>query len=179
LIDVDVLTSIKKELHAPGVNKAETFKSCVSCHAPQIKYASDELVDNIISLIATSSDKKENDNIDAAIKKLGNINVDCKVCHMLKGMPEGKSSPEIIYGPGWDEHEHSHMEEFGFDTIKSDYLGSIEFCTSCHRRISSDRLSEAHSLTHKKETMNKSNAAKKSCKDCHMSSGHSFNHQTK
>ena len=93
-------------------------------------------------------------------------------------MPEGKSSPNIIYGPGWDEHEHSHNEAFGFDTIKSEYLGSVAFCSSYHRKISSDKLSQVHSLTHKKETMDKSNATNKTCKDCHMSSGHSFNQQT-
>ena len=175
--NLDVLSSIKKELSTPGVIKNEVFKFCVSCHAPQIKYASDKTIDNIITLIANASDQKGNNNFEAAIKKFGSMRIDCRVCHMLKGMPEGETLPKIIYGPGWDEHEHSHMEDYGFDTIKSEYLESIEFCTNCHRKISSDRLSRVHSLTHKKETMEKSKAAGSTCNDCHMSSGHSFNTQ--
>ena len=177
LIDIDVLTSIKKELNTPGVVKLEVLKSCASCHAPQINFASEEAGEMIIALIENTNAKKGDSTFQKAKKMLGSLNINCRVCHMSKGMAEGEISPNIIYGPGWDEHEHSHMENYGFDTIKSDYLGSIEFCTNCHRDIASESLSQVHSLTHKKETMERSKATNSTCKDCHMSSGHSFKHE--
>ncbi len=51
--------------------------------------------------------------------------------------------------PGWDEHEDSHMENFEFDTLKSDHLISSGFCLDCHTHRLPDFLPAEYSSLHK------------------------------
>jgi hypothetical protein len=153
--------------------RRELIRSCFSCHAPYVKDASNELVDHIAELIIISADTEDQANSETAKAELSTLSIDCRVCHMIKGLPEADVQPDVIYGPGWDEHEDSHMKDYGFDTLKSDYLLSSGLCKSCHGGcLSSTSLSnpakgiECYS--------NKSNI---NCYDCHMKD-HSFSGTT-
>jgi hypothetical protein len=160
IINPRVILGIKKEIKSPQA-AGDAVKECLSCHAPITENASEALLDKIAGLVIIAG----NDNSplkDASMEELSKLSMNCRVCHMIKGMLEGELQPKMIYGPGWDEHEHSHMEDFGFDTIKSDHLMSSEFCLSCH-----SGLQPSHKNYKKHYT-----DSKKTCHECHMN-----NHQ--
>jgi hypothetical protein len=160
IINPRVILGIKKEtksLQAAG----DAVKECLLCHAPVTGNASKALLDKIAGLVIIAG----NDNSPlqgASMEELSNLSINCRVCHMMKGMHKGDIKPNIIYGPGWDEHEHSHMEDYGFDTIKSDHIMSSEFCLSCH---SGPQPSHKNYNNHYTDSS-------KTCHECHMN-----NHQ--
>jgi hypothetical protein len=161
IINPRVILAIKNETKASKPAR-EAVKGCLSCHAPITDNASDDLLDKIATLIVIA-DNKHTGLKESAIKELSKLSINCLVCHMMKGMPVDKIKPKVIYGPGWDEHEHSHKDEYGFDTLKSDYFMSSEFCLSCH---SGPLPSHKNYKTHYTDT-------KKTCHQCHMNN-HKF-----
>ena len=171
-----VLSSIKSNItNSTRSKKIELVRACFSCHAPQIKDASDELVEHITELIIMATDEKVPAKRENAKRELSKLNINCRICHMVKGMPEGKISPNIIYGAGWSEHNNNHMEEYGFDTLKSEYLLSESFCTSCHRNSYPDIPTAIYSSLHKKCSKQfTANDENRACHDCHMDINHNF-----
>ena len=171
-----VLSSMKRNItNSTGDKRKELVRACYSCHAPQIKDASDELVEHITELIIIATDEKVLAKREHAKKELSKLNINCRICHMLKGVPEGKTSPNIIYGPGWSEHDKYHMEEYGFDTLKSEYLLSESFCKSCHRDSYPDIPIAIYSALHNKCSRQfAANDENRACHDCHMDVEHNF-----
>jgi len=161
IINPRVILAMKNETKASKPAR-EAIKGCLTCHAPITDNVSDDLLDKIATLVVIA-DNKHTGLKESAIKELSHLSINCLVCHMMKGMPADKIKPKVIYGPGWDEHEHSHKDEYGFDTLKSDYFMSSAFCISCH---SGPKETHKNYATHYTDT-------KKTCLQCHMNN-HKF-----
>ncbi len=162
-------------MKSPKTEQVKTVKACLSCHAPQVKDALDEQINLIAKLIVSASDNKNTVRQKASEKALSGLNINCRICHMYSAQPQKILTPGIIYGPGWDEHEHSHMEEFEFDTIKSDYLISSSFCIGCHTLLLPDFLPSEYSSMHKGLENHPDQGKDKTCHQCHTgTSGHTF-----
>jgi hypothetical protein len=143
--------------------------NCFTCHAPMMKNASDTLLEEIAGLMVTAVDYQDTLKGKTALKEISKISIDCGVCHLIYGMPEGEVEPNIIYGPGWDEHELAHTRDHGFDTIGSSYLMSSDMCTRCHynrfdKSASIVKAMHKNSQSHYKEA----NSSNKTCQSCHM-----------
>ncbi len=88
---------------------------CFKCHLPQIRYASDAAVVEIVSAIL--DDNKE------TIRKL---NIGCLVCHNEKGIVRGKPATNTLYG---NKDIPDHPE---FPVHKSGLLKDSLMCGQCH-----------------------------------------------
>ena len=158
--------------------KKKVQKVCLSCHMPQIEHASDGLVAYISSLIEKASSDNNPAAKNSAHKKLANLRVNCRVCHMMKGMPEGKVQAKTIYGPGWDEDEESHKKEYGFGTIVSEYMLTSEFCISCHDNCPPDLPQSICSSLHARaERHYRVLRNMQPCQKCHMQEKDSVKHR--
>jgi len=151
---------------------AELRDNCFICHAPRAKNASDRLLEDISGLIVTAVDYQGAQKGQLALKELSKISIDCCVCHMVNGMPEGEVEPNMLYGPGWDEHELTHLRDHGFTTVGSPYLMSSKMCTRCH----DDWLAGVPSIVKKMHKNPQSHYSKaersgKTCQSCHMMDG--------
>lgn len=155
----------------------ELNKKCFSCHAPQTRKASDKLLKEITALIITATDDKNLSEKRSAMTKLSKISIDCGVCHLINGMPEGQVAPNTIYGPGWDEDEEAHTRDHGFATVGSKYLMSSRMCTRCHHDWPAGTQSIVLSY-HKnfREHFNMANDSNKKCQKCHMMDGERIIH---
>jgi len=167
---------------APGkmsaTEKKNVQKVCLSCHVPQVDHAPDGLVEYISSLIEKAYSDINPAAKTSAQKKLANLRVNCRVCHMMKGMPEGKVQPKTIYGPGWDKDEESHKEEYGFETVGSKYLLSSEFCISCHDNCPPDLPESICSSLHARaERHYRVLRNMQPCQKCHMQEKDSVTHR--
>lgn len=116
---------------SPKAKRRDLKDVCLPCHVPHTKDASDELVTHIAGLVVTAVDDKDKAKRESAIKELSKLNINCIVCHNLKATPDGNPKPGAIYGPRGtpDPKEPPHEE---FETIKSGYLQTSEFCAQCH-----------------------------------------------
>ncbi len=143
--------------------------ACIKCHAPQIKDASNEVVKEIAGLIITAADDKNKAKREAAVKELSKININCLVCHNLKGAPDDKPQPKTIYGPGRAEDTSPHREEIGYDTVKSDIMNTSEFCARCHHGCPPGLPSSVcSSLWTSYQEHYLAKGGKETCQDCHM-----------
>ena len=139
VINPDVIKALKSTIvKSAKTESRSTIKKCFLCHAPQVSSASDSLLDHITDLIIIAGNNTDTGKKNNAQEKLSQLSLNCRICHMMKGVPDDRAESNTIWGPGWDEHEHSHLEEYGFDTIKSDYLTSAQFCKSCHTSYNHD-----------------------------------------
>jgi hypothetical protein len=174
LIDSRVIrtwrTFILSGLDKKGMPRHTLKVICLTCHAPQIKDATDEVAARIADLIVIAADDKDSSKREAAIKELSKININCLICHNLKALPDGKAEAGIVYGPrSLEEIDTSPHEESGIKTVKSDYLGEAKFCAECHHGCPPGMPSsicptlwtsyQEHYLAH---------GGKKTCQDCHM-----------
>jgi len=176
LVNSEVLKAINSKITKTAKTKRRAeVKLCFSCHAPQISSASESLIDHISNLIVTARDAKNADKKNKAYETLSQLSLNCRICHMMKGMPDNRSKTNTIWGPGWDEHEQSHTDQYGFETLKSEYLTSAQFCKSCHNGY-------AHQFTGPDKVGSpvkcvKTIDAPKTCQDCHDATDHSFSIQ--
>jgi hypothetical protein len=134
-------------------------------------------MEKITGLIITAVEKKDKPEGIAAAKEISKINIDCGVCHLIYGMPKGEAEPNMLYGPGWDEHEEAHLRDHGFDSIGSPYLMSSMMCKRCHTKLSFNVpsiIKEMHvdSIEHYVE----SDRSNKTCQSCHMMEGEMIIH---
>jgi len=152
-------------------------QNCFSCHAPQAKNASDRLLEEISGLIITAVDHEDSPEGKSARQELSKVSIDCYVCHMLNGMPEGEVEPNMIYGPGWDVDEPYHKKDHGFGTVKSEYLMSSGMCTRCHHDWPAGTSSFIMTL-HKnnQEHLVTAKSSNKTCQSCHMMEGEMIIH---
>ena len=153
-------------------NMSAYVRKCFSCHAPQISSASDSLTDHIAELILIAANDTSAEKKNKAQVKLSRLNLNCRVCHMMKGKPDNGAASNTIWGPGWDEHEQSHKEEYGFDTLKSAYITSASFCKSCHYGYDHQLDRPEIAISQVKCVAN--DVAAKNCQDCHIEIDHSF-----
>jgi hypothetical protein len=117
------------------LTKMDIKSHCLWCHAPHIKYATDELVSEIIDLIIQSVDDPQKSKRETAVKELSKLNLNCYGCHNMFALKDGywgnKGEEGAIYGPRGDEDPAEATHE-DFKTIKSDHLTSVNMCARCH-----------------------------------------------
>jgi len=164
-----------------GAESGQRIRPCMACHAPQTRDASASLLGRIQDLITAAVESPDLQIRETALKELSAFDVNCRVCHMIKGNPENISKPKTIYGPGWDEDEISHKREYGYETVGSDYLMSSGMCSSCHKTGTRDSHSPSYLKYHSHILLHYQEATKDgTCQHCHMhqnkTAPHSFRH---
>jgi len=162
-------TFILSGLDKKGMPRTSLKFICLSCHAPQATiYGSDQLIEQIASLIVTAADDPDQSKRQQAVAELSKLNVNCIICHNLKGAKDGKPQPKTIYGPE-DPEDVPHKEEFGFETVKSDFLKTSEYCAQCHHGCPpgmSSKKCPTQYTSYKEHYLAK--GGDKTCQQCHM-----------
>ncbi|GBE06108.1 hypothetical protein BMS3Abin10_01752 [bacterium BMS3Abin10] len=165
-------TFILRGLDKSDKAKRSDLRMCLNCHIPQIKDASDDLVVQIAGLVVTSVDDKNKAKREAAEKELSKLNINCLVCHKLKGAPDGNPKPGELYGPnGLDDEDSPHMEELGIKTVKSDIIKTADFCARCHNGCQGLPSSICSSVVTSYNEQYVAHGGEKTCQDCHMPQG--------
>lgn len=75
--------ALEKERKAP-TDKTQMLK-CLDCHAPMVNDATEAVVKEIVGLIKTAVDDKDDGKKKAARDKLSALSVNCTGCHTVKG----------------------------------------------------------------------------------------------
>lgn len=167
---------LEKEDH---LAKMDIKSHCLWCHAPHIKYATDELVSEIIDLIIQGVDNPEESKREAAKKELSKLNLNCYGCHNMFSLKDGywghKGEEGAIYGPNGDkdpnEPTHEVQTSLGLmnKTIKSDHLASINMCATCHHGCpDSVPFWQCKTLYTSYVENYALKGGKERCQDCHM-----------
>jgi hypothetical protein len=167
---------LEKEDH---LDKMDMKSHCLWCHAPVIKYATDDLAAEIIDLIIQAVDDPDELQRMAAKKELSKLNIDCYGCHNMFALEGGywgnKGEEGAIYGPRGEAapDERTHELETGSGiinkTIKSDFLTTTKFCARCHHGFSdSVPFWKVRTLyaSYMEDYVHK--GGKEKCQDCHM-----------
>jgi hypothetical protein len=161
-------TFILSGMDKKGIPRSALKDICLNCHAPQVKDATPEVSAKIADLVVIAADDKDASKREAALKELGKLNVNCLVCHNMKAAEDGKPHAKTIYGPK-DPADVPHKDEFGFDTVKTDYLKNVEFCAQCHHGCPPGMSSEkcpTQFTSYKEHYLAK--GGDKTCQQCHM-----------
>jgi hypothetical protein len=167
---------LEKEDH---LDKMAIKSHCLWCHAPHIKYATDELVSEIIGMIITAVDDPDESKREATKKELSKLNLNCYGCHNMFALKDGYwgNKPEklAIYGPRGeqDPEELAHEVETNLGTItktiKSEYLTSPQFCARCHHGCpDSVPFWQCQTLYTSYMENYVDKGGDKRCQDCHM-----------
>ncbi len=160
-----------KETGKAGVrDKNRAAEKCLFCHAPVARNATDVFVENVLKDISDDTESANNSSSET----MSLMNISCRVCHMMLGEIGVKIGGDIIYGPGWDAHEHSHKDEYGFDTLKSDYIVSSPFCLTCHNVCLSSSDNACAPYHETLDNRHKAPYRDQTCQSCHMKSNHSL-----
>ncbi len=165
-------TFIKQGLEREGKSKMEIKSHCLWCHAPVIKFATDELVSNIIDKIITSVDDPDASKREAAVNDLSKLNLNCYGCHNMFSLKDGfwgnKPEEGTIYGPR-GETDPKDPKHADFKTDKSDYLTSVNFCAQCHHGCpDSVPFWQCKTLYSSYVENYALKGGKEKCQDCHM-----------
>ncbi len=160
---------LDKEDH---LTRMDIKSHCLWCHAPHIKYATDELVAEIIDMIITAVDDPDKSKRDAAVNELSKLNLNCYGCHNMFALKDGYwgNKPEVgaIYGPRGEEDPEEPKHE-DFKTYKSEYLTTPKFCARCHHGCpDSVPFWQCRTLysSYVEDFVEK--GGKERCQDCHM-----------
>ncbi len=92
---------LDKEDH---LTRMDIKSHCLWCHAPHIKYATDELVAEIIDMIITAVDDPDKSKRDAAVNELSKLNLNCYGCHNMFALKDGywgnkpEKEPSTVHG---------------------------------------------------------------------------------
>lgn len=155
---------------------------CLWCHEPRIKYATDELVAEIIEKIITAVDDPDQAKKDDAVAQLSKLNLGCYGCHnmfALQEKPDGSggywgNEPKMdaIYGPGKNEVDpanHNENVEGINQTLTSKYLTESKYCARCHHGCpDSVPFWQCKSLYTSYQENYIAKGGDKRCQDCHM-----------
>lgn len=166
----------KKDWDGSDITRMSIKSHCLWCHEPRIKYATDELVAEIIDLIIASVDDPEQAKRDAAVKELSKLNLGCYGCHNMFALPGGYwgNTPKVdaIYGPGKndvDPTNHNENVEGINQTITSEYLKSPQYCGRCHHGCpESVPFWQCRTLYTSYYENYIAKGGDKRCQDCHM-----------
>jgi len=172
-----VKNGLMKEWTESGVKdirdiKAEHLIICLKCHLPQIKDASDEVIQQIAQLAieGTTGDK-------AAIEELKKVGINCLVCHNGKAIihkwVDGEVENNVLYG----NIESAHAD-IKFRTVKkSPVMKESIFCGQCHGLGPNFELSNPSQCP----TLYGSylhayipSGGSKTCQECHVKNSHSM-----
>ncbi|NOZ70038.1 MAG: hypothetical protein GXP46_12535 [Deferribacteres bacterium] len=169
-------TFILRGLDKSDQTTRKDLSMCLRCHLPQVKDATDGLVEKIADLIVTAADAKSKAKRESAKKELSKLNVNCLICHNLKGAPDGNPQAKTIYGPRGST-DTPHKEEIGFETVKSDVIKTSQFCARCHNGCQGLPLGVCSSVVTSYNEHYVKNGGKKTCQDCHMPGDETKSHK--
>lgn len=173
IIDSRVLrtwrTFVKRGLDDnPQAERKNLRDVCIGCHAPFAVGASDELATEIAGLVVTAVDDPDKNKRADATKELAKLNINCLVCHNLKAVEGGGAKAGALYGPrGEQDPEEAAHEEY--ETIKSDYISTSEFCAQCHHGCPPDMKSDVCPTlytSYKEKYL--ARGGTETCQGCHM-----------
>jgi Cytochrome c554 and c-prime len=151
-------------------DKTQMLK-CLDCHAPMVNEAAESVVTEIVGLVKTAVDERDEAKKKAARDQLSALSVNCTGCHSVKGTgnPLVPPHPETMYGPTGVEATHP--------TRASPVMRSSVMCSQCHalwyakdgEYLYCTTIFESHQNAYR------GMGGTQSCQDCHMKSrGHSF-----
>ncbi len=168
-----IAIGLKKEWETP-LTKAQIMK-CLDCHAPTVKYASEELAVEIGNMIVTAHKMKGTKQGDAAKKELAKLNVGCLSCHNIKAGAvarglHGEPAPGMIYGPEGEDADDAHETEELVDITRS------SFCMQCHGKYKAadGETIQCNTLSGSYQNTYVAQGGSQTCQDCHMKKGHTF-----
>lgn len=127
----------------------EELMGCLECHAPTLRFASEELVQQVGHMVVEG--KKE---------ELKAFNVECSYCHTVQAT--GKPEKEVYYGPIENPVAATHKSQYAPGMAKAD------FCQSCHQSFYQPL--QVYCSTVYDSWKKTSVSAEKECQYCHMKS---------
>jgi hypothetical protein len=169
-----ITTGLGQEWKQP-VSKAHLMR-CMSCHAPMLKDATEDLAKKVAGLIVTAVDDKSDDKKAAAKAELAKLNVNCVICHNTMVSVEknlsGGPQPGVYYSPA-GKKSPAHKTE------QSPALATAAFCGQCHgihTPPDGDTIN-CNTLYGSYQDAYRGNGGSETCQDCHMKAkdrGHRF-----
>ncbi|GBE41932.1 MAG TPA: hypothetical protein ENH18_01230 [Nitrospirae bacterium] len=158
------------------INRMSIKSHCLWCHEPRIKYATDDLIVEIIDNIITAADDPDQAKRDASVKQLSKLNLGCYGCHNMFALKDGYwgNTPKVdaIYGPGKNEvdpENHNENVEGINQTLTSTYLTESKYCARCHHGCpESIPFWQCQSIYTSYIERYVDKGGDKRCQDCHM-----------
>ncbi len=168
-----IVIGLAKEWETP-LTKAQILK-CLDCHAPVVKYASEDLAVKIGEMIVTAFKEKGKPAGDSAKKELARLNVGCLSCHNIKATEvargfNGPAEKGMIYGPKGEDAEDAH------ETLEAVDITRSSFCMQCHGiyKSADGETIQCNTLSGSYQDTYVAMGGSKTCQDCHMKKGHLF-----
>jgi hypothetical protein len=163
------IDSVEKERKLP-TDKTQMLK-CLDCHAPMVNDGSEGVVREIVELVKTAVDDKDEAKKKAARDQLSALSVNCTGCHTVKGTGNAMTppDPQTLYGPTGATAPHP--------TQASPAMQTSVMCSQCHalwyakdgEYLYCTTIFESHQNAYR------GMGGTQSCQDCHMKSrGHTF-----
>jgi hypothetical protein len=163
------IAALETERKLPA-DKTQMLK-CLDCHAPAVNEASEDVIREIVGLIKTAVDDKDEARKKGARERLGALSVGCTGCHTVKGTgnPLTPPAPDVAYGPTGAAAPHP--------TAASPVMQSSVMCSQCHalwyardgEYLYCTTIFESHQNAYR------GMGGTQSCQDCHMKGrGHTF-----
>jgi hypothetical protein len=143
---------------------------CMACHAPYMENASESLVQEVIQLVSTASDGKDEAKKEEARRSLDRLSINCIVCHntvaILEKDLKGEPRKGVYYGPS-GRSSPAHGAE------RSPAFGSYLFCGQCHRVYTppDGEIIFCSSLYESYQDAYRGWGGAETCQDCHMRKG--------
>jgi hypothetical protein len=163
-----IVVGLGQEWKQP-VSKTHLMR-CMSCHAPMLKEATEDLAKQVAGLIVTAVDDKDEAKKTAAKTELAKLNVNCVVCHntmvSLEKNLVGAPKPGVYYSPA-GKASPAHKTE------KSPAMSTAFFCGQCHgihTPPDGDAL-VCNTLYGSYQDAYRANGGSETCQDCHMKAG--------
>lgn len=168
-----IAIGLAKEWDTP-LTKSQILK-CLDCHAPAVRYASENLAVEIGNMIVTAHKMKGTPKGDAAKKELAKLNVGCLSCHNIKAGAvarglHGEPQPGMIYGPEGEDADDAHPTEELVD------ISRASFCMQCHGKYKAadGETIQCNTLSGSYQNTYIAKGGSKTCQECHMKNGHTF-----
>lgn len=150
--------------------KVEHMLSCLKCHLPQIKDATDAVAQEIAQAAIDGASGDE-----AAQEKLKKVGINCLICHNQKALihkwTDGEVEPNVIYG----NKDGAHADAKFKTMKKSPIMKESILCGQCHGMGPNFDLKEPTQCA----TLYGSylhayvpSGGSKTCQECHMDKGH-------
>ena len=153
-------------------DKVQMLK-CLDCHAPMVNDASEGVIQEIVGLIKTAVDERDEAKKKRARDKLAAVSVNCLGCHRVKGTgdPLATPGPGAIYGTKVLTTPHP--------VEMSPVMRSSAMCAQCHALwyAKDGEFLYCTTIFESHQNAYRGAGGTKSCQDCHMKEanrGHTF-----
>jgi hypothetical protein len=147
---ITILGGFKKYIQEKGKLSKEDYLACINCHAPTLKLATEELVQNIGQKV-----------VEGRKEELAKFSITCSYCHTY-GVTSNIEK-EVYYGPIEDPLEASGVHQSRY----AEKISQTEFCQECHM---SAKAPEVYCSLIYESWKASSVSAEKECQYCHMQS---------